>query len=175
MRRVRYAVAASLDSFIAGPDDDIDWIIMDPEIDFGAIYAEFDTLLIGRRTFEPMARAGRATMPGMRSIVFSRSLRPEDHPDVTIVADEPAPTVSALREADGKDIWLFGGGLLFRSLLDAGLVDTVEVAVIPVLLGAGVPLLPPHTSQVKLELTRHRVLEHTGTVMLEYAVQRAGS
>ena len=114
-------------------------------------------------------------MPGIRSVVFSRSLRPEDHPDVTIVADEPAATVSALREADGKDIWLFGGGLLFRSLLDAGLVDTVEVAVIPVLLGAGVALLPPHTSQVKLELTRHRVLEHTGTVMLEYAVQRDGS
>ncbi len=65
VRRIRYSEAKSLDGYIAGPNAEVDWIIMDPENDFTAIYAQFDTILVGRRTFEPMVRAGRATMPGM--------------------------------------------------------------------------------------------------------------
>src|SRR5215470_10037587 len=98
MRRIRYVVAASLDGYIAGPKGEADWIIMDPDIDFGALFAEFDTFLIGRRTFEAMAGAmggqGNAEMPGMRTIVFSRTLRPQDHPEVTIVADKAAETLA---------------------------------------------------------------------------------
>jgi dihydrofolate reductase len=83
-------------------------------------------------------------------------------------------TVAGLRvEKSKRDIWLFGGGTLFRSLLEAGLVDTVEVAVIPVLLGEGVPLLPPTAKQVSLKLTGHRVYK-TGIVLLEYAVSNPG-
>src|SRR5262249_28733039 len=134
-----------------------DWIIMDPTIDFSAIYRQFDTVLVGRRTFEVMASGGNAEMPGMKTFVFSRTLRQRDHPGVTIVAEKLEETVAALRAESGKDIWLFGGGLLFRSLLDAGLVDTVEVGVMPVLLGGGIPLLPPPAKQVKLELTGHKV------------------
>ena len=65
---------------------------------------------------------------------------------------------------------MFGGGLLFRSLFDAGLVDTVEVTVIPLLLGGGIPLLPPPAKQAKLKLTGHKTYK-TGIVALEYAVQ----
>jgi dihydrofolate reductase len=79
-------------------------------------------------------------------------------------------TVAALRAEPGKDIWLFGGGSLFRSLLDAGLVDTVEVAIMPVLLGAGIALLPPPARQTKLKLTGHKVYK-TGIVSLEYSIQ----
>lgn len=79
-------------------------------------------------------------------------------------------TVAALRAEPGKDIWLFGGGSLFRSLLNAGLVDTVEVAIMPVLIGGGIPLLPPPASETKLTLTNHRVYK-TGIVSLEYAIQ----
>jgi dihydrofolate reductase len=169
MRRIRYAVAASLDGYIAGPEGEYDWIIMDPAIDFSAIYKQFDTFLVGRRTFEVMASAGQATTPGMKTFVFSRTLRQEDYPDVTIIADKTEETAAALRKEPGKDIWLFGGGLLFRSLVDAGLVDTVEVAVVPVLLGDGIPLLPPPFKQVKLTLTGHH-LYPTGIVSLEYAI-----
>ena len=173
MRRVRYSVAASLDGYIAGPNGDVDWIIMDPEIDFHALYEQFDTLLIGRNTFEPMQQAGQASIPGMKTFVFSRTLRAEDYSEVTIVGEDMARVVSELRAASGKDIWLFGGGLLFRSLLEVGLVDTVEVAVIPTLLGQGIPLLaPPTTNETKLELTSHKLYAKSGIVSLEYSVKR---
>lgn len=109
-------------------------------------------------------------MPGMKTFVFSRTLRQRDYPEVTIVAEKSEETLAALRAKSGKDIWLFGGGLLFRSFVDAGLVDTVEVAVIPVLLGGGIPLLPPPAKQAKLKLTGHKVYK-TGIVSLEYAVK----
>jgi dihydrofolate reductase len=171
MRRVRYVVAMSLDGYIAGLNGEADWIIMDPDIDFDALFDQFDTLLMGRQTCEPMMKAGSGAMPGMKTLVFSRTLRQEDYPQVTVVAEDAKETVAALRAEEGKDIWLFGGGLLFRSLAAAGLVDTVEVAVIPVLLGSGIPLLPPPANQVKLKLTGHKVYK-TGIVALEYAVQR---
>ena len=170
MRRVRYSVATSLDGYIAGPKGEADWITMDPDIDFRAISQQFDTLLVGRRTFQAMDNAGNAAMPGMMTFVFSQTLRQSDHPKVTIVAENLAETVATLRAASGKDIWLFGGGLLFRSLAEAGLMDTVEVAVIPVLLGEGIPLLPPPAKQASLELTGHKVYK-TGIVSLEYAVK----
>src|SRR5688572_33371622 len=170
MRRIRYSVAMSLDGYIAGPKGEADWIIMDPDIDFAGLFDQFDTFLIGRRTFEAMARAGQGGSLGEKTIVFSRTLRQQDYPHVTIVAEGVEETVAALRAEAGKDIWLFGGGSLFRSLLDAGLVDTVEVAIMPVLLGEGIPLVAPTATRKKLKLTGHKVYK-TGIVSLEYAIQ----
>src|SRR4051812_20275299 len=82
MRRVRYRVAASLDGFIAGRNGEFDWIVMDPEIDFAALMAEFDTLLMGRHTFELVEKSGRGFM-GMKAVVFSRTLRSSEHTHVT--------------------------------------------------------------------------------------------
>lgn len=143
MRQLVYSVAASLDGFIAGPNGEFDWIIQDPTIDFGEIFAGFDTLVMGRRTYEAMLREGRSPKEfGMKVFVASATLDPAQHRDVTIVASGLAKTVADLKHKSGKEIWLFGGGALFRSLLDAGLVDRVEVSLIPVLLGGGIPLVP---------------------------------
>src|SRR4051812_7836181 len=94
MRRIRYSVAASLDGFIAGPKGEFDWIIMDPQIDFQAMYKEFDTVLMGRRSFE--TSGGAAWGFGMKTFVISRTLRQKDHPDVTIVRSKVEQTLSAL-------------------------------------------------------------------------------
>ena len=168
MRRVRLSVAMSLDGFIAGPQGESDWIVMDPEIDFRGLMASFDTILLGRKTYEATRQYGGGGMPGMQAYVFSRTLRPADCPGVT-VSGNLAETVKALKAQPGKDIWLFGGGSLFGSLLELGLVDTVEIAVIPVLLGAGLPLLPQPSRHGKLRLTNSRIYAKTGTVWLEYA------
>ena len=169
MRRVRYVVAMSLDGYIAGPNGEADWIIMDPDIDFRALFEQFDTFLLGRRTFEGMGGAGG--QQGAQTIVFSRTLRQQDYPNLTIVSENPEQALADLRSKPGKDIWLFGGGLLFRSLLEARLVDAVEVAVVPVLLGEGIPLLPPRPSseRVTLKLASNRVYK-SGIVSLEYTV-----
>jgi dihydrofolate reductase len=171
MRKVVYGGAMSLDGFIAGPNGEYDWIVMDPDIDFGTLMARFDTFLIGRKTFEAMRRMGDAAppTPGIRSIVFSRTLRPEDCPQATL-SDDAERVVADLREQPGKDIALFGGGELFRSLLAAGLVDEVGVSVIPVLLGGGIPLLPPPAGRARLRLKNHQVYAKTGTVGLEYDI-----
>ena len=148
MRRVRYVVAMSLDGYIAGPNGEADWIIMDPEIDFQALFKQFDAFLLGRKTFESMGAAGGGRQSGVQTIVFSRTLRQQDYPNVTIVSENPQQVLADLRSKSGKDIWLFGGGLLFRSLLEARLVDAVEVSVMPVLLGEGIPLFhlsPPRS------------------------------
>ncbi len=172
MRRIRYSVAMSLDGYIAGPNGEHDWIPMDPDIDFNAMITQYDTLLIGRGTYEPMVEAGRVGMPGMKAYVISTTLRQEDHPQVTIINESVNERVAALREEAGKDIWLFGGGILFQSLLDAGLVDDVEVAIIPVILGGGIRLVPSALNHTKLQLTSHRIYEKSGTVLLTYAVSR---
>jgi dihydrofolate reductase len=169
-RRVRYQVAVSLDGFIAGPNGEYDWIVADPSIDFAALYREFDTAIMGRKTYEVMtAQGGNGAIPGMDVVVFSRTLPAATYPGVRIVSDDPRDSVRALKAKKGGDIWLFGGGVFFRTLLDAGLVDTVEVAVIPVLLGSGVPLLPPGAA-TKLELSDHKVLRASGIVVLAYRV-----
>jgi dihydrofolate reductase len=170
MRKVVYSVAASLDGYIAGPSGEADWITMDPEIDFAALFARFDVVLMGRRTYDQVrAMGGGEAMPGVTSIVASRTLRPEDCPGATVIGDGLEERVRELRAGGGKDIWLFGGGVLFRSLLDAGLVDEVGVAVMPVLLGGGVPLLAAG-GRAKLRLTGSKIYQ-SGIVSLEYVVE----
>jgi dihydrofolate reductase len=170
-RRVRYVVATSLDGFIAGPNDEADWIVMDPEIDFGELSSQFDTMLMGRRTFERIkASGGGGSTAGMDVFVFSRTLRPEQHPEVTVV-EHAGEALADMQSKPGKDVWLFGGGSLFGSLAELGHVDTVELAVVPVLLGEGVPLLRRTSRRIVLQLTRNKLYASTGIVLLEYAVQ----
>ena len=173
MRKVVYGGAMSLDGYIAGPHGEYDWIVMDPDIDFTGMMGRYDTFLIGRKTFEAMRRMGSDAKPtpGIQNIVFSRTLRSDEHPGLVIRADAEQ-VVADLRAAPGKDVALFGGGELFRSLLAAGLVDRVEVALIPVLLGGGVPFLPPPAARATLTLREHRIYKKTGTVGLEYDIQR---
>ena len=162
----------SLDGYVAGPKGEADWIIMDPEIDFRALFAQFDTMLLGRVTYEAAQKPSGSGggMPGMKTYVFSKTLDPKDHRKVTIVNERQNEILKELKEKPGKDIWLMGGGGLFGSLLELGMVDTVEVAVIPVVLGAGIPLLPPPGKKTKLKLTNTKVYKKSGIVSLEYSV-----
>jgi len=170
MRRVCYSVAMSLDGYIAGPKGEYDWIVIDPEIDFAEMFKRYDTVLMGRKSYDAAKQHGGYGMPGPKAYVFSKTLDQANCPDATVSRD-PEKTVAALKKAKGKDIWLFGGGELFRSLLELQLVDAVEVAVIPVLLGNGLPLLPKSEKRARLTLTQHKLFKKTGTLLLNYDVK----
>ncbi|HJQ19231.1 MAG TPA: dihydrofolate reductase family protein [Gemmatimonadaceae bacterium] len=168
-RRLRYSVAMSLDGFLGRHGkDDYSWIVGDSSVDFVALVKEFDTAVLGRKTWDVARAMGQNGVAGLDAIVFSKSLAPETRKALRVTPDDPVATVAALKKQPGKDIWLFGGGELFRTLLQAGLVDTVEVAVVPVLLGDGIPLLPPG-AETTLELVDSRTLP-SGMVMLAYSI-----
>ncbi|HEU5153507.1 MAG TPA: dihydrofolate reductase family protein [Gemmatimonadales bacterium] len=173
MRRVRYRVASSLDGYIAGPGGEIDWIVQDPAMNWASLFAEFDTVLLGRRTYELTRQPGAPGWPdGWRIYVFSRTLTAEQHPEVTLVRKDAGAAVAALRASKGKDIWLFGGGSLLRSLLEARQVDIVELAVMPVLLGGGVPFVQTGAPITRLRLV-HSETSPRGIVVLRYEVPDA--
>src|SRR5579863_5394202 len=114
MRQLVYSVASSLDGFIAGPRGEFDWIIQDPTIDFGEIFRQFDTAVMGRHSYEAILREGRSPNEfGMKVFVASTTLDPSQHRDVTIVGSGLAETVTELKRGSGRDIWLFGGGATF--------------------------------------------------------------
>lgn len=173
MSKVRYIVAMSLDGFIAGPNGEADWILMDPDINFAELWAQFDTLLMGRKTYDAAkSRLGEAFMQGMKTVVVSRTLRPADHPNLTVLSNLTRDHMQSLRTQSMKDIWLMGGGELFRSMLAMHEVDTVEVSTMPVLLGEGVPLLLPPAQRTTLKLSGHKIYR-SGIVSLVYDVQTA--
>ncbi len=170
MRRIRYVVTMSLDGYIAGPQGEVDWIVSEPAVDFAALFAQFDTFLVGRRTFELMTKPGSPPLPlGAKTFVFSRTLQ-NNHPGISVLADASPSTIGRIKAEARKDIWLFGGGELFRSLLNQALVDTVEVAIMPVMLGKGVQLLPQPARQAELQLTGQRVYP-SGIVSVQYTVR----
>ncbi len=171
MRQLRYSVAASLDGYIAGPKGEFDWIVVDPEIDFEAIYAGFGGLVMGRRSYAVFVETGGAVGPALPTYVYSRTLPEGVRDGVTFVADA-VPHVRSLKALDGKPLWLWGGGELFRELAQAGLVDGIDVALIPVLVGGGIQLLPAPASRLSLHLRSHRLYAKTGTIFLEYEVDR---
>ena len=169
MKRLRYSVATSLDGFIAGPRGEYDWLVMDPDFDWTALYGQFDTMLMGRKSYDVMRERGMSpSAMGMKAFVVSTTLKAGQDREVTVIREDVAGAVKALKSGPGKDIWLSGGGVLFRCLLDAGLVDAVDVAVVPVLLGSGVALVPEgRRAQLKLVECNARA---SGLVMLKYVV-----
>lgn len=138
-----YYVAVSLDGFIAGEDDDISWLDAYPATDVG--YDEFvagiDGIVMGRRTYEVVRRMGEWPYAGILTAVATRRSMPDLPDGVFTVEGTPAAILGALGERGAKKrVWLEGGGDLAAQFLAAGLVDTLEVGIIPTLLGRGVAL-----------------------------------
>ena len=172
MRQLRYGVAISLDGFIATEDGGYVWIPEDPEVDaaLGEMVQRYDALLMGRGTYEVVQ--GALPFEGMEYYVVSTTLDPAEHSDVTIISRDVVERVSALKQEDGKDIWLFGGGVLFRAMLEAGLVDALEIGLIPRVLGAGIPMLAGLDGVAELRPTATRSFETSGIRLIEYEVGR---
>ncbi|HJR59321.1 MAG TPA: dihydrofolate reductase family protein [Vicinamibacterales bacterium] len=172
MRQLRYSVAASLDGYIAGPGGEFDWIEVDPEIDFAAMYAGFSGLVMGRRSYDVSVATAGVAGPALPTYVYSRSLPEGERDGVTFVRDAVSHVRALKQTGSAKPLWLWGGGDLFRNLVEAGEVDGVDVAIIPILLGGGISLLPPPGPRLRLQLRTQRLYPRTGTLFVEYDVRR---
>jgi len=178
MRKVVYSLTNSLDNFIARADGAADWILMGDEImnEFPKLYASFDTILIGRKTYDqtlllsPETSQEMAGFMGMKTYVVSRTMKKGSKPGVQIISDNAGDFVRSLKNESGKDIWLFGGGILAASLLRERLVDEIGVAIQPILLGSGIPLFPDIGVQVDLQLLECKTYKN-GVVSLTYRVK----
>jgi len=178
MRKVVYSLTNSLDNFIARTDGGYDWILMGDEVmsEFPKIYASFDTILIGRKTYDitqsqnPETGGETAGFMDMKTYVFSRTMKESPNEGVKIISDNAGEFVRGLKNESGKDIWLFGGGILAASLLRERLVDEIGVAIQPVLLGSGIPLFPDIGIQIDLQMIECKTYKN-GIVGLKYLVK----
>lgn len=176
MRKVTFGGANSLDNFIARKDDAVDWLMWNKEV--AAIMTDYwktiDTVVMGRKTYEVAMRTGGAdggAYPGVTTYVFSRTLKKNKVPkSVNLISEDAADFVRKLKKAKGKDICVMGGGILARSLFEAGLIDEIGFNIHPVLLGSGIPLFHEMKKQINLKLIKCQELKN-GCVVLTYRVK----
>ncbi|HTD97009.1 MAG TPA: dihydrofolate reductase family protein [Edaphobacter sp.] len=171
MRKLKLSLACSLDGYIAGVDGSFDWIRMDADYGMEAFLAAVDTALIGRKTFEMARSVGRPFFSSMENYVFSKSLPAGRDGEVEVVGEDAGVFVRVLKQREGKDLWLFGGQGLAASLLIAGEVDEVTLAVQPILLGEGLRLFPVMGERTALEMLECTSYKN-GVAVLRYAVRR---
>jgi len=173
MRKVTFGGANSLDNFIARKDDTYDWLLWNKEVEqiMTDYWKTIDTVVMGRRTYEVAARNGAGGgQSGVKTYVFSRTIKKRNTKKLTIVDEDAATFVRRLKEEEGKDICVMGGGVLAKSLFEADLIDEIGFNVHPVLLGSGIPLFHEMSRQIDLELKECRQLSN-GCVVLTYNVK----
>jgi dihydrofolate reductase len=168
MRQVVLSAGVSLDGYIARRDGGVDWLTMDPEIDFNSFMSGIDAVVMGRKTYD--IAAGMGTGGGkIETYIFSRTKPPgKGRKGVQFVNRPPAELIAELKARPGKNIWLMGGGELAREFLREDLIDVIWLGVLPVVLGDGIPLFPPGFPQRNFLLQSHRVYKTTGSVELRY-------
>jgi dihydrofolate reductase len=177
MRKITFGGANSLDNFFARKDHSVDWLMWSDEAaeimkDF---WKNIDTMLIGRKTYEvSLAMTKGKKNSGafnVKTYVFSRTLK-EVHDDeiVELVSENAVEFVRDLKNQEGKDILLMGGGNLAKTFFEAGLIDEIGFNIHPVLLGAGIPLFYEMNRQIDLELIECRPFKN-GCVYVLYSVK----
>ncbi|MFT3776604.1 MAG: dihydrofolate reductase family protein [Minicystis sp.] len=172
MRTLKYHVGSTLDGFIAHPDHTVGGFLFEGDhvTDFLDAHRSSDVVLMGRRTYDFGLRHGVTNpYPTMRQYVFSRTMAASPDPNVTLVSGDPVPFVRALKQEEGKGIWLCGGGELAATLAEAGLVDEVVVKLYPVVFGAGISMFGRRIPQTALQL-RHTKVYENGVLLLTYRV-----
>jgi dihydrofolate reductase len=171
MRKVILGLAVSLDGFIEGPNGEYDWCFTDQDYGMTEFFKRIDSTFMGRKTYELTLTMGDAAMPGfpkLKEYVFSTTLK-DIKPGAILIKDNIEAEVKRIKNGPGKDIWLFGGAGLTASLLNLGLVDEINLAVHPIILGGGKPLFSNIKQRVALTLTDTKTYS-SGLVALTYTL-----
>ena len=145
MRKLKLFIATSLDSYIAGPNGEIDWLEAGGDHDYGyqEFYASIDTTLMGNSTYNLTLTVPKFPYSEKTNYVFTRGTPPPDTAHVRFASGDIAALVRSLKDEPGKDIWLIGGGQVNTVMLNEGLIDEMILTVFPIVLGKGIPLFAP--------------------------------
>lgn len=177
MKKIILDLAVTLDGFIEGPNGEVDWCIMDDDMDFDGFLTGIDTIFYGRVSydawgnFQPEAEAGTAEKTLWESVhskdkyVFSGRHKQDEK--ATFINADIAGQVAEIKKQEGKDIWLYGGASLIKTFISLGLIDVYRVSVHPIALGKGKPLFENLKERVNLKLIETNVFK-SGVVQLIY-------
>jgi dihydrofolate reductase len=174
MRNVVLGVGISLDGYIARLDGGVDFLFIPKDYSMGDFLATVDAAIMGRKTFDVALKMGGFRGASMKNYVFSRSQPAGDREGVVFVNKRPAAFIRELRKRPGKNIWLMGGGELAREFLKADLVDELNLGIVPVLLGEGIPLFPSGFPQRDFTLAENRTYSK-GLIGLRYKRRRSNA
>ena len=175
MKKVKLYIAMSLNGKIAAADGGIDWLESIPnpdESDYGYLdfFESIDTTVQGNATYKQIL-SWDIEFPYLskRNYVFTRDSSQRDDRNVMYVSEHPIDFMRDLKLKPGKDIWLIGGGQINTLLLNAGLIDEIQVYVMPIILTEGIDLFESLPKETSLKLKSSKTYE-SGAVELIYTL-----
>ncbi|MDQ5965523.1 MAG: hypothetical protein QG625_1678 [Cyanobacteriota bacterium erpe_2018_sw_39hr_WHONDRS-SW48-000098_B_bin.30] len=166
MRKIILNLAVSLDGFIEGPLGEYDWCFVDEDYGMTEFLGRIDTLLMGRKSYQTLKDSGEDPFATKHKIIVSQTIK-SSASNETVLGGDFIAAIEQLRSSQGKDIWLYGGAQLTDALLRANLVDEMQLAVHPLLLGGGTRLFRDLPERIKLDLV-HTKSYKSGLVQLFY-------
>ncbi len=170
MRKVTYGAAVSLDGYIAGPQEAMDWLLWSDDASqvSAASWEGIDTVLMGRKTYEFAARSGGGQGPSaVKTYIFSSTIGDAIYGEV--IREDAVGFVRELKSSAGGSIMVMGGGELGSSLLAGGAVDALEINVHPILLGGGTPRFRAMDHRIELDLVHSRAISRN-CLVIQYRV-----
>jgi dihydrofolate reductase len=181
MRKVVLDLAVTLDGYIEGSNGEIDWCIMDDDMDFDGFLSTIDTIFYGRVSydlwgnFQPEKNASETELKlwegvhSKRKYVFSKQNRQDQN--ATFISSGISDEVRNIKNQVGKDIWLYGGASLIKTFIQLGLIDIYRISVHPTVLGSGKPLFEDLKERINLTLIKTNIYK-SGVVQLIYETKK---
>jgi dihydrofolate reductase len=168
------SLAITLDGFVADAEGGVGWLdpFMSPDLGFEEFMAKVGVLVMGRTTYERVLTFGPWPYAGKWTVVLTHRPLTSAPEGVEGYGAEPETLTAKLKETTKGTIWHMGGGRSAQPFLDRGLVDELELNLIPVTLGRGVPLFQKDAKALALSVVEHQVYS-SGIVRLRYRVARA--
>jgi dihydrofolate reductase len=181
MKKIILDLAVTLDGFIEGPNGEIDWCIMDDDMDFEGFLSGIDTIFYGRVSydawgnFQPESNAAKVeqdlwtAVHSKKKVVFSSQNRQDKN--AVFISSDLVNKVIEIKNQSGKDIWLYGGASLIKTFIHLDLIDVYRISIHPIALGSGKPLFENLKERLKLRLIKTNSFK-SGVVQLIYESEK---
>jgi dihydrofolate reductase len=155
MSKIILYIATSLDGYIAKEDGNIDWLFHDEDYGYSKFLSTIDTIIFGRKTYEQVLTFGEWPYSGLKTFVFTHQyLKPRNN--VKFISGSVTKTVIHIKKQSKKNIWLMGGGNLITDFAKLQLIDEYQIFIMPIFLGAGIPILQEPVELKPLKFTKSK-------------------